>query len=135
MSKSTTQSPVLEPPRYNGTMGLFQKTIRRRVDESIAVKRELLSDHLVDSLALLAGVGVLESLRAGGKIIMFGNGGSATDATHLAAEFISRFAFNRAPMPTRCRCRTTSRRLPRWERLLVCANFSRVRYRALGLAL
>src|SRR5439155_18819548 len=37
--------------------------------------------------------------RAGGKAIFFGNGGSAADAQHLAAEMESRFAFDRAPLP------------------------------------
>jgi D-sedoheptulose 7-phosphate isomerase len=72
--------------------------IRRRVRESIAVKKDLLEDGLVDSLARLADQ-VVQSLRGGGKVILFGNGGSAADATHLAAEFVGRFAFDRDPMP------------------------------------
>jgi D-sedoheptulose 7-phosphate isomerase len=68
------------------------------VRESIAVKNDLLADPLVDSLARLADQ-VVYSLREGGKVILFGNGGSAADATHLAAEFVGRFAFDRAPMP------------------------------------
>lgn len=38
------------------------------------------------------------TLRQGGKIIVFGNGGSAADAQHLAAEFVNRFLLNRRPM-------------------------------------
>jgi D-sedoheptulose 7-phosphate isomerase len=72
--------------------------IQKRVRESISVKRGLLADPLVDQLAQLA-TQVIESLRSGGKVILFGNGGSAADATHLAAEFVGRFAFDRAPMP------------------------------------
>jgi D-sedoheptulose 7-phosphate isomerase len=68
------------------------------VRESITVKRDLLADGLVDSLARLADH-VSRSVRAGGKVILFGNGGSAGDATHLAAEFVGRFAFDRDPMP------------------------------------
>ncbi len=72
--------------------------IRQRVHESIAVKRRLLGSALVDSIARLSDQ-VVESIRAGGKVILFGNGGSAADATHLAAEFVGRFAFDRDPMP------------------------------------
>src|SRR6516165_7519719 len=72
--------------------------IRRRVQESIALKERLLDDDLVEIVARLADR-VVESLRTGGKVIIFGNGGSAADATHLAAEFVGRFAFDRAPMP------------------------------------
>jgi D-sedoheptulose 7-phosphate isomerase len=72
--------------------------IRQRVHESIAVKRSLLGDALVDSIARLSDQ-VVECVRAGGKVILFGNGGSAADATHLAAEFVGRFAFDRDPMP------------------------------------
>jgi D-sedoheptulose 7-phosphate isomerase len=38
------------------------------------------------------------SLRQGGKILIFGNGGSAADAQHMAAEFVNRFLLNRRPM-------------------------------------
>src|ERR1700761_3823139 len=84
--------PVGAPTR------MFHDVIRQRVNESITVKRELLQEDLVDALARLAHE-VVTSLRAGGKLILFGNGGSAADATHLAAEFVGRFAFDRAPMP------------------------------------
>src|SRR3546814_20175372 len=40
----------------------------------------------------------LAALRAGGKIIFAGNGGSFADAQHLSAEFTSRFQFDRAPL-------------------------------------
>ena len=40
-----------------------------------------------------------QTLRAGGKILLAGNGGSAADAQHVAAEFLSRFAFDRNPLP------------------------------------
>ncbi|WP_417914085.1 D-sedoheptulose 7-phosphate isomerase [Candidatus Electronema sp. JM] len=37
--------------------------------------------------------------RSGGKLLIFGNGGSAADAQHMAAEFVNRFLINRAPLP------------------------------------
>jgi D-sedoheptulose 7-phosphate isomerase len=42
---------------------------------------------------------ILESLRSGGKLLFFGNGGSAADAQHLAAEFVGRFVLERRALP------------------------------------
>jgi D-sedoheptulose 7-phosphate isomerase len=39
------------------------------------------------------------TLAAGGKLLIFGNGGSAADAQHMAAEFINRFQLERQPLP------------------------------------
>jgi len=41
----------------------------------------------------------VDSIRNGGKIVFFGNGGSATDASHLAAEFVGRYRRDRDPLP------------------------------------
>jgi D-sedoheptulose 7-phosphate isomerase len=41
---------------------------------------------------------MVKIIRQGGKILLFGNGGSAADAQHLAAEFVNRFLINRQPM-------------------------------------
>lgn len=73
-------------------------TIRAEVTASIAVKQALLQDA-----ALLTQVEALArqcatALRAGGKIIFAGNGGSFADAQHLSAGFVSRFNFDRAPL-------------------------------------
>jgi D-sedoheptulose 7-phosphate isomerase len=48
-------------------------------------------------LAIADRIGAV--LRAGGKLMLAGNGGSAADAQHIAAEFLSRFVFDRAPLP------------------------------------
>jgi len=40
----------------------------------------------------------LETFRSGGKVLIFGNGGSAADAQHMAAEFVNRFKINRRPL-------------------------------------
>ena len=42
---------------------------------------------------------IAAALRAGNKVILFGNGGSATDASHVAAEFVNRFLLDRPPLP------------------------------------
>jgi len=41
----------------------------------------------------------VETFRSGGKALIFGNGGSAADAQHMAAEFVNRFKINRRPLP------------------------------------
>ncbi len=52
------------------------------------------SDSLLASVEL-----VIECFQGGGKLLLFGNGGSAADAQHLAAEFVNRFLINRRPLP------------------------------------
>jgi D-sedoheptulose 7-phosphate isomerase len=42
---------------------------------------------------------VVEAFKAGNKILLFGNGGSAADAQHIAAEFVNRFLLERPPLP------------------------------------
>lgn len=42
---------------------------------------------------------IVESIRLGGKIMLFGNGGSAADAQHIAAEFVNRYIADRPPIP------------------------------------
>ena len=46
-----------------------------------------------------AGAAVVDAYRRGGKLIVFGNGGSAADAQHIAAEFVGRFQLERDPLP------------------------------------
>lgn len=64
--------------------------------ESIHVKEEILRSGIsqVKGIADL----IIESLKKGGKVILFGNGGSAADAQHIAAEFIGRFKKDRTAL-------------------------------------
>ncbi len=73
-----------------------EEIIRRALRESIEVKVELLKQH-VSSIVRVADV-LTNRLRAGGKLVLFGNGGSAADAQHVAAELINRFRMDRAPL-------------------------------------
>jgi D-sedoheptulose 7-phosphate isomerase len=69
--------------------------VRRIVADSIQVKQQVLADEpLLACVAEVARV-IERALRAGGKVLFAGNGGSAADAQHLAAEFVSRFEFDR----------------------------------------
>lgn len=77
---------------------MIQAQIRAQIEASIAVKQALLVDSaLLGQLQQLAE-NCLASLKARGKIIFAGNGGSFADSQHLSAEFTSRFLFDRAPL-------------------------------------
>ena len=61
-------------------------------------------DEALASPTFLAAAGAVadawaSALEAGGKVLLFGNGGSAGDAQHIAGELLSRFRFDRAPLP------------------------------------
>lgn len=74
-------------------------SLREGVSESISVKQTILSDpRLLPLLADLAIV-LVDAFRKGNRVILAGNGGSAADAQHIAAEFVSRFEFDRPPLP------------------------------------
>jgi D-sedoheptulose 7-phosphate isomerase len=65
-----------------------------RLSEAIAVKHQMLTGAFAAQAVEVAQL-MISSLRSGGKVIFFGNGGSAQDAGHLAAELMGRFAFDR----------------------------------------
>jgi D-sedoheptulose 7-phosphate isomerase len=69
------------------------------IRESILVKRQILEDASVLDRIVQVGQAIANAFRAGHKLFLFGNGGSAADAQHLAAEFIGRFERERAPFP------------------------------------
>ncbi len=72
--------------------------IQKVIKESIAVKSTLLNNEVlisnIDKIAQLC----TEAFQADKKVLFCGNGGSAADAQHLAAEFSGRFNFDRAPL-------------------------------------
>ncbi|RYZ23258.1 MAG: SIS domain-containing protein [Chitinophagaceae bacterium] len=73
--------------------------IRNIIQASIDVKQQLLeNEELLQSVSAIAGV-LVDSLRNGGRIYFCGNGGSAADAQHLAAEFSGRFYTDRRALP------------------------------------
>jgi D-sedoheptulose 7-phosphate isomerase len=66
--------------------------IAREIQESISVKTEL--GHVAKQIAE-AATAIVNCLSAGGKLIVFGNGGSASDAQHMVAELVGRYAVKR----------------------------------------
>ena len=76
---------------------MTSEQIEQRFQESAEVKRRFVRTH-ADRIAQVAEC-IVNTIEAGGKLLFFGNGGSATDASHLAAEFVGRYARDRAPWP------------------------------------
>lgn len=72
--------------------------IQESIQQSIAVKQAVLADSQLLQRVADAAALIERSLRAGGKIHFCGNGGSAADAQHLAAELSGRFYFDRPPL-------------------------------------
>ncbi|MFZ0883301.1 MAG: SIS domain-containing protein, partial [Candidatus Acidiferrales bacterium] len=73
--------------------------VQDRIQRSIEVKQALLSDATFRERVAQAAMQIVKSLRAGGKVLFFGNGGSAADAQHLAAEFTGRYLKERRALP------------------------------------
>lgn len=71
--------------------------IYTRLSQSTVAKEEFAkeSSHKVIQLAEK----IVATFNNGGKVLIFGNGGSAADAQHVAAEFVNRFLINRQPLP------------------------------------
>src|SRR5713101_3305983 len=76
-----------------------EQHIGKLIEASIATKQSLLES--ADTLLSIAKVSELlvNALREGNKVLLFGNGGSAADAQHIAAELVGRFAFDRPALP------------------------------------
>lgn len=68
------------------------------ITKSIETKELLLKDEAVLKKTVDVVNIILAALRRGNKVLLAGNGGSAADAQHIAAEFVSRFEFDRAPL-------------------------------------
>jgi len=78
-------------------MATLTDSIRRQLDDSIRVKQSF-SPELIEKIAAFAEKSAA-ALRAGGKIVFFGNGGSASDALHLSAELVVRLQISRPGLP------------------------------------
>ncbi|MFT3934399.1 MAG: D-sedoheptulose 7-phosphate isomerase [Chitinophagaceae bacterium] len=73
--------------------------IKKIIEESVAVKNKILADEqMLQNIDKLANETV-NSLKKGGRVYFCGNGGSAADAQHLAAEFSGRFYLDRDALP------------------------------------
>src|SRR5215472_16755854 len=76
-------------------MNVFEHRVSRLIEASIAAKQSLLnSADVVLTVAKVSEI-LVHALRQGHKALLFGNGGSAADAQHIAAELVGGFAFDR----------------------------------------
>lgn len=66
---------------------------------SAAAMAELARDQAAHEVLARMAAMTSEAMRAGGKLLLCGNGGSAGDSQHIAAEFVGRLAYDRAPLP------------------------------------
>jgi D-sedoheptulose 7-phosphate isomerase len=73
-----------------------EQGIKRLAAESVALKQRFFEANA--GLLVAAGARIAECLRGGGKVLTFGNGGSAADAQHLAGELVGRFLRDRAAL-------------------------------------
>jgi D-sedoheptulose 7-phosphate isomerase len=77
--------------------GAAVERVRGVLEASISVKQELLATS-TDVIAR-AGRIVADAFQAGAKVLLFGNGGSASDAQHIAAEWVGRYVDDRRALP------------------------------------
>jgi D-sedoheptulose 7-phosphate isomerase len=77
--------------KQGGLTETLRNLVQDRVRSSIQAKQALLADSDFQDTVMAVAMKIVDSLRAGGKLFLFGNGGSATDAEHLAAEFTGRY--------------------------------------------
>jgi D-sedoheptulose 7-phosphate isomerase len=73
--------------------------LKKNLEASMQAKTQLLADEKCLDQFSKAVEAVINQYKKGGRIYIAGNGGSAADAQHLAAEFVSKLARNRAPLP------------------------------------
>ncbi len=78
----------------------MQKKILKAFEDSIDIKRRFVSEY-VDLIIEVSRL-IADSFNDGKKLIVFGNGGSACDASHIAAEFVNRFKRDRPGLPAIC---------------------------------
>jgi D-sedoheptulose 7-phosphate isomerase len=77
----------------------FERQVGNLIEASIATKKAMLGDsQIVVTVAKVSEV-LVKALKQGNKALLFGNGGSAGDAQHIAAELVGRFAFDRPALP------------------------------------
>jgi D-sedoheptulose 7-phosphate isomerase len=75
----------------------MDKIIQKRFKESAEVKARFLKENLPKLLEVINLIS--HTFEAGNKVFFFGNGGSAADAQHIAAEFVNRYIMDRPPLP------------------------------------
>ena len=91
-----TAGTTMKAPK---TIEQLHRLIRTRIERDIEIKTVLLADPGYQALVATVAMQIVKSLSAGGKVLFFGNGGSAADAEHLAAELTGRYLKERRALP------------------------------------
>ena len=73
----------------------FESEIKGRVAESMSVKEAMMKDETLIHEIKRIIVKIIDMYERGGRLLIAGNGGSATDAQHIAAELVERFYLER----------------------------------------
>lgn len=77
----------------------FEERIRRSVETTISTMELVRADSILLATVSRTAQAIIQAYRNGNKVLLFGNGGSANDAQHIATELVGRFAFNRPALP------------------------------------
>ncbi len=77
--------------------GAMKNLIEHIIRESIEAKERTLESQVPNIEKAVRMI--IDSIKGGGKLIIFGNGGSAADSQHIAAEFVGRFKAERKALP------------------------------------
>jgi D-sedoheptulose 7-phosphate isomerase len=74
----------------------YQTTIQKQLEEAISLKKYLQNN--TEILETIAGI-LTTAFKKSHKVVLFGNGGSASDAQHIAAELVGKYYLERSPLP------------------------------------
>lgn len=75
----------------------MKELVTKAFDESAGIKQRFVREH-ADHIVDLADL-IVRAFHEGHKLLLFGNGGSSTDASHIASEFVGRYHLDRRPLP------------------------------------
>jgi len=76
---------------------MMREKIIKAFEESVSVKKQFVSEN-IDTIMEVSRL-IADCFSRGGKLLLFGNGGSSSDASHIAGEFVNRFTKDRPPFP------------------------------------
>jgi D-sedoheptulose 7-phosphate isomerase len=81
-------------------VSMSNDAIIRAIGDSISVKKKILGDEGLVNLMNEVADECIAAFRQGNRVLLAGNGGSAADAQHIAAELVGRYAFDRPGLPS-----------------------------------
>ncbi|MBI5453530.1 MAG: D-sedoheptulose 7-phosphate isomerase [Deltaproteobacteria bacterium] len=76
----------------------MEKIVEKSFRDSVKAKERFFTKKNM-ALVVEASEAIVSSFKSGGKLMLIGNGGSAADSQHIAAEFVNRFEIERPPLP------------------------------------